>query len=204
MEFIRYRVGRENRTQEIDKPEKYEDIQIRGLVESAVEGNIEAFGEIYGVFLDRIYRYIFYQVNDRAAAEDLTEEVFLKAWGGIQRYTWKGQPFSAWLFRIAHNHVIDYYRTSRKFEALEEELPADNGDPEEETEGKQMRQEVLEAIATLPQEQQQVVIMKFIEELDNREIEQITGKSQGAIRVMQMRALATLRRKLNGEMRNEN
>lgn len=198
MDSIRYKVGDEERTRGIATVTR-EDPEIRGLVERSVNGDIEAFGELYGIYLDRIYRFVFYQVNDRTTAEDLTEEVFLKAWRGIGKYRWKGQPFSAWLYRIARNHVIDFYRTSRQQGVLEEELPADTGNPEEEAEGKQTQRELLQAISYLPEQQKQVVIMKFVEDLDNREIEEIMGKSQGAIRVLQMRALATLRRRLNGD-----
>ncbi|MEE8372373.1 MAG: sigma-70 family RNA polymerase sigma factor, partial [Dehalococcoidia bacterium] len=135
-----------------------------------------------------------------AAAEDLTEEVFLKAWGAIGRYKWKGQPFTSWLYRIAHNHLVDYYRTKRQHEdlQLQENILADDASIEEEVEGNATRQQILKAISSLPEQQQQVVIMKFIDDLDNREIEQIIGKSQGAIRVLQTRALATLRQRLNG------
>ncbi|MEE8373703.1 MAG: sigma-70 family RNA polymerase sigma factor [Dehalococcoidia bacterium] len=200
MDSIRYNVGKEETDGAIGRPETFEDAQIRGLVESSVKGDIEAYGELYGIYLDRIYRYIYYQIGNKAAAEDLTEEVFLKAWGAIGRYKWKGQPFTSWLYRIAHNHLVDYYRTRRQHEdlQLQENILADDTSIEEEVEGKATRQQILEAISSLPELQQQVVIMKFIDDLDNREIEQIIGKSQGAIRVLQTRALATLRQRLNG------
>jgi RNA polymerase sigma-70 factor (ECF subfamily) len=198
MDLVRYNVGQEKTALEAGTPDKLEDTEVRGLVERAVGGDIEAYGELYGIYLDRIYRYVYYQVRNKVVAEDLTEEIFLKAWRAIGRYTWKGQPFSSWLYKIAHNHIVDYYRTKRQHEVLQEEIVADDGSPEEEAEGRATRQEILEAIATLPQQQQQVVIMKFIDDLDNKEIEQVIGKSQGAIRVLQTRALATLRQKLNG------
>ncbi|MEE8470971.1 MAG: sigma-70 family RNA polymerase sigma factor [Dehalococcoidia bacterium] len=203
MVFIRYKVGEEKIAREIAKPGVFEDIQIRRLVERAVTGDIETFGELYGIYLDRIYRYVFCHVNNRATAEDLTEEVFLKAWEGISKYRWKGQPFAAWLYRIAHNRVIDYYRTNRQHETLDEELKAEGGDPEQEAVGRLTRKELLQAISSLPKQQRQVIILKFIEGQDNREIAQIMRKNEGAVRVMQMRALGALRRVLSGEVENE-
>ena len=182
------------------KSESQVEAEVRALVERAVGGDVEAFGELYGVYLDRIYRYIFYQINDRAMAEDLTEEVFLNAWRSIGKYKWRGQPFSAWLYRIARNHVIDHYRTSRQHQMLEDNIMADTGDPEREVEGKQTQRRLLEAVSTLPEQQRQVIIMKFIDDMDNREIEEATGKSQGAIRILQMRALATLRQTVDMEV----
>jgi RNA polymerase sigma-70 factor (ECF subfamily) len=200
MESLRYIVGKENAIREADGTSTHEEIEIRRLVKLAANGDFEAFGEIYSMYLDRIYRYVSYQVNNKVTAEDLTEEIFMKAWRGIGKYRWKGQPFSAWLYRIARNHVIDYFRTSRQHLSLKGDIQADDNQPQQEFETKQMQQSLLRAISSLPQQQKQVIILKFIEDLDNRAIEQITGKSRGAIRVMQMRALAALRRMLSEEM----
>lgn len=202
MESIRYTVGQEVSSPEASASESQDELN-RELVERAVAGDIEAFGELYGIYLDKIYRYVFYQVSDRTTAEDLTEEIFLKAWKGIHKFTWKGQPFSSWLYRIAHNHVVDYYKTSKQMHFLEGEFEAEDDTPEQIVEGEITRQELLDAISFLPHQQQQVIILKFIEGLENNEIEKIMGKSQGAIRVMQMRALATLRQRLNGEVHDE-
>jgi RNA polymerase sigma-70 factor (ECF subfamily) len=132
-------------------------------------------------------------------AEDVTEEVFLKAWKAIKSCKGKEQTFSSWLYRIAHNQVIDNLRSQRKYLSTEMEPSAEVNGPELEAEGKQERQEMLETISCLPQNQKQVIILKFIEGLDNQEIGKIMGKSQGAIRVLQMRALATLRQILSRE-----
>jgi RNA polymerase sigma-70 factor (ECF subfamily) len=200
MDSVRYIVGKESTTREASKARTVEDQEVRILVERAVKGNVEAFGDLYSIHLDRIYRYIFYQVNDRTTAEDLTEEVFIKAWKNISKFKWKGHPFSSWLYRIARNHVIDYFRTSQQQKPLEGELPDSDAGPEREVEIKQMNQLIYEAVSTLPQQQRQLIILKFIEGLDNWEIEKVMGKNQGAIRVMQMRALAALRQKLAGGM----
>lgn len=200
MEALRYISGKGNETRETGETAAYDEIDIRRLVNKAINGDVEAFGELYSVYLDRIYRYVFYQVNNKVIAEDLTEEIFIKAWRGIGKYKWTGQRFTAWLYRIAHNHVIDHFRTSRQHQPLKGEIPSDDNQPQQELEIKQMQQSLLRAISSLPQQQKQVIILKFIEGLDNRAIEQTMGKSQGAIRVMQMRALAALRRILNEEM----
>jgi len=198
MNSVRYIDGRVNTVAEVGKAGTDEVNEVRILVEKAAGGDVEAFGELYSIHLDRIYRYIFYQVNDRATAEDLTEEVFLKAWRSIGKFKWKGYPFSAWLYRIARNHAIDHFRTRQQHKSLEWEFPTGDDGPELKAEEKQMNRLISEAISSLPEQQKQLIILKFIEGMDNREIEQIMGKNQGAIRVMQMRALATLRQKLAG------
>ena len=164
----------------------------------------KAFGDLYSIFLDRIYRYVFYQVSNRATAEDLTEEIFLKAWEGIGKFKWKGPPFQAWLYRIARNHIIDYFRTNRQQQSLDEELAGDDNNPEQEAGDKQTQRMLSKAIFSLPEQQRQIILLKFIEGLENCEIAQILKKSQGAIRITQMRALDALREKLNEEMRNAN
>lgn len=199
MASFRYKDTSRNKSQDFSNPQTFGELEVRRLVERAVDGDFEAFGEIYSIYLDRIYRYVVYQVDDKMIAEDLTEETFIKAWGAIGKYKWKGQPFSAWLYRIAHNQVIDYFRTTRRDLTLKEELPAEAAEPEQEAEEKLRQRELIKAISYLPAQQKQVIILKFIEGLENPEIAQIMRKSQGAIRVMQMRALAALRQKLSGE-----
>jgi len=200
MQVVRNKVREENKAQATTRTVTCDQSEIVGLVERAAGGDFEAFGELYSIHLDRIYRYVFYQVKDKMTAEDVTEEVFLKAWKAIDSCKGKGQTFSSWLYRIAHNHVVDNLRSSRKCLATEEmETLLEVGVLELEAEGKLEQQELLEAISCLPQNQKQVIILKFIEGLDNLEIEQTMGKSQGAIRVLQMRALATLRQRLSRE-----
>jgi len=199
MDAVRYRVKEENKAQEISTTVTYTETELSRLVEWAIDGSIEAFGELYSMYLDKIYRYVFYQVKDRMTAEDLTEEIFVKVWEALGRYKQKSSTFSAWLYRIAHNHVIDYFRTRRQHQALEEEIPATVIGPEQEVEEKLMQQELSEAISYLPPLQRQIIILKFIEGLDNREIAHITGKREGTIRVIQMRALRALRQKLSSE-----
>jgi RNA polymerase sigma-70 factor (ECF subfamily) len=200
MESLRSTLGRETLARDTRPVAGPEEQVVHGLVERAARGEAEAFGEIYSIYLDRIYRYVFYQVKNRTVAEDLTEEIFMKAWGAIRKFNFKGRPFSAWLYRIAHNHVIDYFRTNHQSQFLDEVILADDSEPAKELEGKQIRRMLMDAISELSEQQRQIILLKFVEGIDNQEIEQVTGKRQGAIRVMQMRALAALREKLSEEM----
>ena len=134
-------------------------------------------------------------------AEDITQEVFIKAWKAIGSCKSREQTFSSWLYRIAHNQVIDQFRSTQKRLAIEitaESLPG-SSDIEKDAEIKLEWEQTLETISCLPEKQKQVIILKFIEGMDNHEIENITGNSQNAIRVLQMRALNTLRQQLHRE-----
>lgn len=205
--FFRLKVREENKAQAISEISTCHETDLAQLLKRVTSGDFEAFGEVYTIYLDRIYRYVFYQVKDMMIAEDLTEEIFVKAWRGIKTYKGGRLSFSAWLYHIAHNHIIDYFRTRQSHVSLDRELLGnveilDNVvdpevGPEQEVERRLTQQEVLELISYLPPAQKQIIILKFIEGLGNQEIEQITGKRQGAIRIMQMRALATLRQRLS-------
>jgi RNA polymerase sigma-70 factor (ECF subfamily) len=176
--------------------------EILALVGRAAGGDIDAFGDLYSIYLDPIYRYVFYHVKDKMTAEDITEEVFIKAWKAIDSCKGKERTFSSWLYRIAHNQTIDRLRSMQKRLAIEvqpQSLP-ETRDVERETEARLEYEETLEAISCLPEKQKQIIMLKFVEGMDNREIEQITGKSQNAIRVLQMRALNTLWRRLHEEV----
>jgi RNA polymerase sigma factor (sigma-70 family) len=191
----------ENKAQTAVPTIPYKQSEIAKLVEKAADGDLEAFGELYSIYLAPIYRYVSYQVRDKMTAEDIVEEVFVKAWKAIGTCKGKSQTFSAWLYRIAHNHVVNTLRRMNKrvsLESVEMEIETliEVTNPEQEVEAKLAKQELLEAMTCLSQNQRQVIILKFIEGLDNREIAQILGKKEGAIRVLQMRALSRLRQEL--------
>lgn len=173
--------------------------EITGLVSRATGGDFEAFGELYGIFIEKIYRYVFYQVRDKMTAEDITEEVFLKAWKAIKSCKGKELTFSAWLYRIAHNQVVDHFRSQRKRLPPDVDDLTNIRDTGQRMESMVENEQLLELVACLPEQQRQVIILKFIEGVDNREIGQIMGKRQGAVRALQMRALTALRRQLSGE-----
>lgn len=199
MSVVCNKVKERKKTQVTATAGTYNQPEIVRLVEEAAGGNFDAFGELYSIYLDRIYRYVFYQVNDKMTAEDITEEVFVKAWKAIGSCKGKEKTFSSWLYRIARNHLINTLRSMKRFASIEKENFGDIIDPKIEVEAEIECQELLEKISYLPKNQRQVIILKFIEGLDNREIGKIMGKNEGAIRVSQMRALATLREKLGNE-----
>lgn len=166
------------------------------LVGRAVDGDLEAFGSLYAIFMERIYRYVFYQVMDRMTAEDITEDVFLKAWQAIHTCRGKEHTFSSWLYRIARNQVITLHRIEKKHLTVNLDDCDILADGELDLDKKLVWQDLLAVISGLPQNQRQVILLKFIEGLDIQEIVRIMGKSQGAIRILQMRALANIRQKL--------
>jgi RNA polymerase sigma-70 factor (ECF subfamily) len=172
--------------------------EIIKLVDKAARGDFEAFGQLYTIFLDRIYRYALYQVKDKMTAEDITEEVFIKAWESIGSCKGKGKTFSAWIYRIAHNHIINTRRNFQKYSSIDMDNIVELDDPNLKAEMTLDQQELLKIVAELPQNQGQVITLKFIEGLDNRDIGKIMNKSEGAIRILQMRALSTLRQRIGG------
>jgi RNA polymerase sigma-70 factor, ECF subfamily len=177
------------------------EIEVTGLVKKSLDGDVEAYGQLYALYLDRIYRYIFYQIRDEMKAQDITQEVFIKAWKAIKTCGGKENTFKAWLYRIAHNHLVDTIRKTHQYVPLEVSDPGDNGeDIEQNVESSIEQQNVLRLVDDLPIQQRQIIILKFIEGYDNAEIAQITGKRQGAIRAIQLRALNSLRQRLRVEV----
>lgn len=169
----------------------------RALVEQA-KTDPEAFGRLYDQYFQRIYSYIYRRVNDRETAEDLTEDTFMKALGAIKTYRDEGLPFAAWLFRIAGNLVTDHYRRHRPVMVIDDDLPlADPGEsPEESALRTDSRNEVARALKHLTREQQDVVLLRFGDGLRLKEIADMQGKSEGAIKALMFRALHSLRGKL--------
>ena len=162
------------------------------LLERAVQGDAEAFGLLYRRHLERVYRYVLYRVSNQQEAEDLTETVFLKVWEALPGYRLREQPWTAWLFRVAENTVIDYYRTRHAHKELEEGLPADGPEPVERISlGEEMAQ-VRAALGQLSPDQQRLLLLRFVDGLSHAEVAQILGKTEGNVRVMQYRALAAL------------
>jgi RNA polymerase sigma-70 factor (ECF subfamily) len=165
----------------------------RRLVEQAKSGDAEAFGQLYDACFDRVYRFIFFRVSDVPTAEDLTSQVFLKAWQNLGRYRPNG-PILAWLYVIARNTVIDHYRTFKQTVSLDEAAPlvAQDAKLDELVEFQSEMKSLQESLQYLTEEQQEVLILKFIAEFDTDQIARRMGKSEGAIRALQMRALQAL------------
>ncbi|MBI4788438.1 MAG: sigma-70 family RNA polymerase sigma factor [Chloroflexi bacterium] len=166
----------------------------RELVFQATKHNHAAFGQLYDRYIDKIYRYIYYKVGNQTEAEDLSGQVFLKAWEAIGHYQCTGRPFAAWLYRIAHNLVVDYFRTKRDAASLEEitTLIEPNSDLDDIVEQHLTSETLRHALRRLTRDQQQVIVLRFLEGYNTTEVAQIMGKQPGAIRTLQHRALAGL------------
>jgi RNA polymerase sigma-70 factor, ECF subfamily len=177
-----------------------DDPAVVALVDSVVSTrDAHAFGELYDRFVERVYRYLYFRCGSHPEAEDLTEQVFLKAWEAIGRYRWQGRPFLAWLYRLARNTHIDYVRTRKPTASLnDDQRPVELASAAAATELERTLDADLlaRALGELTREQRQVIVMKFLDGLDNEQIAQTMDKREGAIRALQMRALMSLRRVL--------
>jgi len=175
------------------------------LVQAAVEGDAQAFADLYEHHLDRIFHYFYYRLGHPQDAEDLTERVFLKAWQAIGSYDARGAPFSAWLYRIAHNLLIDHRRVQHPTEPLDEafEIADEAADIAELAAKRGEARELAEAIAQLAPMEQSVLVLRFIEKLDHRTVAGIIGKGEAATRSIQSRALARLGRILAARERSQ-
>jgi RNA polymerase sigma-70 factor (ECF subfamily) len=175
---------------------------IRELVAKAQQGDREALEELYLLHFDRIYSYLHMSVGNRHDAEDLTTQTFLKMLEAIGRFRWQAAPFSAWLFRIAHNLAMDHFRASRRWHP-EEEVPeppdAEEASAEEEAMHSIGRQSMLELIENLSADQQQVLTLKFVFNFANADVATILGKTEGAIKSLQHRALVSLQKQIARE-----
>jgi RNA polymerase sigma-70 factor, ECF subfamily len=183
-----------------EKPAQRESTdQVRKLVERAQKGDRAALEELYLIHFDRIYSYLHMTVGNRHDAEDLTTQTFLKMLESIGRFRWQAAPFSAWLFRIAHNLSMDHFRSRRRWQP-EEDVPEPHGseEPSAELEAMQSigRQSMLELIDTLSPEQQQVLTLKFVFNFPNADVAKILDKTEGAIKSLQHRALASLQKQI--------
>jgi RNA polymerase sigma-70 factor, ECF subfamily len=171
------------------------------LLTRAGQGDGEAFGLLYERYVGRIYNYVYYRTGNQYDAEDLTARVFFRAMHHIKNYQNRGLPFSAWLYRIAHNLVANWHRDNSR----RKEIPLDDsmGDrrsadfhPEAALVESEERERLLKIIRRLPPERQQLLILKFVEHLSNAEIGQIMGRTEGAVKSLYHRTLLSLRDEL--------
>lgn len=172
------------------------------LLERAREYDTAALGAIYDRYSDRIYNYIYRRVGNANLAEDLTAAVFTKMLEAIRSAKPWRTSFSGWLYRIAHNIVVDHYRSWRKDAELplEERLVADRGDPVSALDKTLNKEQLRTAIGHLTDDQTNVIWLKFVEGLSNAEVAEVLGKTEGAVKSLQHRALDALRRLLVDEM----
>jgi len=170
------------------------------LIQQAKEGDPAAFAEIYNRHQPAIYRYIFHRVGDVATAEDLTSEVFVRLVERIDHFTYRGHPLLAWLYTVARNLIVDYQRRAGQTTVFPsyEQLVIEVGDLEQAAERGLVQRWLAAALTHLTEDQRQVIILKFVEGLDNAEVARTVGKSVGAVKSLQHRALAVLRRILEG------
>lgn len=173
------------------------DEEIEILVLAAQDGDKEAFSELYDHFFDAIYRYVYFRVN-QSEVDDIVETVFVKTWMNLEQYEKRDVKFSSWLFRIAHNAVIDFRRSHRSLEALPATLvdESDSNAPKAQTEKIIMGKKVRDAVSKLKEPYRQVITLKFLSGLSNDEIAEILGEREGNVRVLQFRALKQLKRHL--------
>jgi RNA polymerase sigma-70 factor, ECF subfamily len=173
--------------------------EIRALVERAQAGERDALEELYLIHFDRIYSYLHVTVGNRHDAEDLTTKTFLRMLESIGKFRFQSAPFSAWLFRIAHNLSMDHFRANRRWQPEEEvPEPADSEERSAEDEAFQSigRKSMLELIDRLSHEQQQVLTLKFVFNFSNGEAATVLGKTEGAVKSLQHRALVSLQKQL--------
>jgi len=167
------------------------------LVDRASGGDREAFGELYDRYVMPVYRHMYCMVNDRQLAEDLTAQTFLQALQAIGRYEERGIPLRAWLLRIARNLAMNHWRVQRNHNSSRNHgSERASLSPEQFCEAKLREEEVWRAVRSLGGDQRQVIILRFVDGLSYPEVAQVLGKSIGAVRVIQYRALSALRRAL--------
>lgn len=178
------------------------DFDEAALIEQA-KTDQDAFGQLYEIYVDRIYNYVYYRTSNVADAEDLTAKIFMRAMQHIGRYEDKGVPFSAWLYRIAHNLVANWHRDNsrRQMVALDDisQWHVSSESPEFAAQLMEDTEALLAAIRRLPADRQELLILKFVERLPNAEIGAIMGRSEGAIKSLYHRTLLSLRDDLHGK-----
>lgn len=180
------------------------EIDESGLIKEAQDGDAEAFGQLYEHYAPRVFRYLFANLDDRLDAEDLTEEVFLKVWGALPGYRQRGIPFGGFVFRVARNTLIDHYRRSHRrgprLSLSEEQVDQGQPDPAERMTTKLERAQVRRLLSGLNDDQRTVLSLRFLAGLTPDETARAMGKSPGAVRVLQHRALNAVRKLLTEEV----
>jgi RNA polymerase sigma-70 factor (ECF subfamily) len=169
----------------------------KSLIEKAIQRDRSAFTALYDRYVDQVYRHVYYKLSNRTEAEDITQETFVKAWKAIHKFKQTGAPFVAWLITIARHLIADHYKKRPNLVNLDDlVLPASDhpsSDPQRMAEASFNQEMVRKAVLKLKDDQQKVVMMRFIDGLSYAEIAQALGKSEGAVRVIQFRALSGLK-----------
>jgi len=179
---------------------KINQTHIDRLIEETQKGNTKAFGEVYDIYYGQIHKYVFYKVSPDHV-DDVVGSVFIKAWTHIKKYRKGSFPFSSWLFRIAHNAVIDHYRTNKEFYELEEKIADESMSPELFAEKQLNSERVHHALRKLSGNYQEVILLKYMQDLSNKEIAKAMKTNETNVRTLQFRALKKLREVLEEQER---
>ena len=166
------------------------------LAKRVSQRDSDAFQVLYESHLDTVYRYVYYKVGNGQLAEDLTQHIFMKAWEAIHRYQWRELPFQHWLLRLARNAVIDHYRSMKPTNSSLLDPVSVGVDPEIEIAQSEMVNTLQDAVRQLPDEQREVIVLRFIEQMPHADVAKHLGKSAATVRVIQHRALQALRKLL--------
>ena len=177
-----------------------EELRLRALVDLAREGDAEAFGQLYDHYVNGIFRFIYYRVGSQQLAEDLTSETFVRGLRAIQRFSWQGKDFGAWLTTIARNLVVDHFKSGRaRLEIVSDDVP-EGPQTAPSTEDDVMsllsNEMLFAAVAELPTEQRECVLMRFIQGLSIAQTAAALGRTEGAIKQLQLRAVRNLAKKM--------
>jgi RNA polymerase sigma-70 factor, ECF subfamily len=168
------------------------------LMIEAAQKDTACFADLYELNFERVYAYVVKRVRDRAEAEDVTAEVFHQALANLKRFEWRGIPFAAWLFRIAANLLSDRWQRSGREVADEagviESAPVSPAEIEE----VERRATLFRLVDALPAEQRRVVVLRFVEQKSIKEVAKEVGKTEGAVKQLQFRALSSLRTRMEG------
>jgi RNA polymerase sigma-70 factor (ECF subfamily) len=167
----------------------------RLLIEAA-QNDPSRFAELYEQNFHRVYAYVARRVRDRAEIQDLTAQVFHKALANLGKFKWKGSPFAAWLYRIASNAIADHAR-QKTHESIDQSSPSSQSSAATDLEEVERRARLFTAVDKLPEDQRRVIVMRFADEKSIREIADELGRSEGAVKQLQFRALENLRNRLN-------
>jgi RNA polymerase sigma-70 factor (ECF subfamily) len=182
----------------LEEPIYAEEIDDSTLIKKAKGGDSEAFGDLYERYAESVFRFIYSQTTNRFDAEDITGDVFLRAWQSLSNYEERGFPFSAYLFRIARNVMIDRSRKRKPISELpEDELMAGEStlelEPSTILAEKLKHTEIVNTLEELREDYRTVLILRFFNDLTTEETSDVMGRSAGAVRVLQHRALSALR-----------
>lgn len=182
--------------------------ELTGLIERVQNGDLEAFGVIYDRYFDRVYAYVFRQVGTPADADDITAGIFLEAIQKIDSFTWRGAGFSGWIFTIARNDVMDFFRKNggrRRETAMTDEVDRmpSGAETDSQLERKWDEEHLRRAVLMLPDDQQQVILLKLMLNLSNKQVGEILEKSEGAVKALRHRAIKSLKKHMDSDKVND-